>query len=232
MKPHHEHEFEAAPGLPEPLPRGERLLWQGRPDWRQLALHAFHVRKLAFYFAFMLLVQLLYLLGEPDGQWLLPVLSSTALAALALLLLAATAWWSARNTLYTVTDRRILMRIGIVLTVTFNLPLRQLVAAAVRPMGQHGHGEIALTLAAGNRIGWFHLWPHARPWALREPQPCLRGLPDVAALGALIQSAWLGANPQALAELGPLVPPVQGSPQAVQAARSAGPRSSIQGAVA
>ena len=59
MKPHHEHEFEAAPGLPEPLPRGERLLWQGRPDWRQLALHAFHVRKLAFYFAFMLLVQLL-----------------------------------------------------------------------------------------------------------------------------------------------------------------------------
>ncbi len=27
----HEHEFESAPGLPEPLPPGERVVWQGRP---------------------------------------------------------------------------------------------------------------------------------------------------------------------------------------------------------
>ena len=57
---HHEHEFEAAPGLPEPLPSGERLLWQGRPDWVVQAIEDFHVRKLAIYFLVMLVVQALY----------------------------------------------------------------------------------------------------------------------------------------------------------------------------
>ena len=57
MTPHHEHEFEAAPGLPEPLPAGERILWQGAPDWRALAVHVFHVRKLAAYFAGILRVR-------------------------------------------------------------------------------------------------------------------------------------------------------------------------------
>ena len=63
-----EHEFEAALGLPEPLPRGERLLWQGAPDWRVLAVAAFHIRKLAIYFAAMLAVQAMYLAGEPGGM--------------------------------------------------------------------------------------------------------------------------------------------------------------------
>ena len=35
-----EHEFEAARGLPELLPAGERVLWQGSPDWRGLAREA------------------------------------------------------------------------------------------------------------------------------------------------------------------------------------------------
>jgi len=43
----HEHEWEAAPGLPSTLPAGERIVWQGSPDWKQLAVHAFHVRKIA-----------------------------------------------------------------------------------------------------------------------------------------------------------------------------------------
>ena len=49
--PAHEHEFEAAHGLPEPLPRGEHILWQGSPDWRTLAVQVMHVRTQAFYFA-------------------------------------------------------------------------------------------------------------------------------------------------------------------------------------
>ena len=47
----HEHEWEAAPGLPSTLPDGEAIVWQGTPDWKQLAVHAFHVRKIAIYFA-------------------------------------------------------------------------------------------------------------------------------------------------------------------------------------
>ena len=51
MKATHEHEWEAAPGLPSALPAGERVVWQGAPNWRSLAIHAFHVPKVAMYFS-------------------------------------------------------------------------------------------------------------------------------------------------------------------------------------
>ena len=41
-------------GLPEQLPRGERLLWQGAPEWRTLARRAFRIRGLAVYFGVIL----------------------------------------------------------------------------------------------------------------------------------------------------------------------------------
>ena len=46
-----EHEFEAQYGLPEALPEGEHILWQGAPDWKVLARRVFHTRKVAVYFA-------------------------------------------------------------------------------------------------------------------------------------------------------------------------------------
>ena len=50
----HEHELEPQFGLPEPLPQGERILWQGSPDFAALARSAFHVRMLAVYFLVLL----------------------------------------------------------------------------------------------------------------------------------------------------------------------------------
>ena len=50
----HEHEFEPEYGLPEPLPAGERVLWQGSPQWRVMARRTFHVRKLTLYFGVIL----------------------------------------------------------------------------------------------------------------------------------------------------------------------------------
>jgi hypothetical protein len=173
MNAGHEHEFEAAPGL----------------------LHAFHVRKVAVYFAVMLTIQALYLLGEPGRFQIASLVTSLLLAVVALALLAATAWMSSRTTLYTVTDRRIVMRIGIVLTLTFNLPLQRIAAAALNPHGRTG--DVALTLVANERIGYFHLWPHARAWELRRPQPALRCITDAAAVGALIQRQWMAVHPQA-----------------------------------
>jgi hypothetical protein len=49
-------------------------------------------------------------------------------------------------------------------------------------------------LAGEDRIGWAHLWPHARPWALRKPQPSLRCLRDVQQVAGLLQSAWTAAR--------------------------------------
>jgi hypothetical protein len=189
----HEHEFEAAPGLPEKLPANEHILWQGAPDWWQLAVHALHVRKLAFYFAGMMAVQAVFLLA--DGQPLVASLAlSGGLATVALGLLALTAWMSARTSLYTLTNRRVVMRVGIVLTLTFNLPLRQIAGASFKAQGVDC-GDIALALKGSDRIAWVHLWPHARPWALRRPEPTLRCVPGAQALGALIERTWKEANP-------------------------------------
>lgn len=201
MKAHHEHEWEAAPGLPEKLPQGESILWQGAPSARSMALQVFHVRMLAGYFAAMLLVQGLYLAGEPGGLAFKPLLLSLGTALLALGLLATVAWFAAHNTLYTITNRRVVMRIGIVLTLTLNLPFKALSAAAVRQY-KDGSGDIVVDLAGNDRIGWAHLWPHARPWALRRPQPSLRCLPDVQQAAAVLQSAWAAANPDKQAQLG------------------------------
>ncbi len=201
MKAHHEHEFEAAPGLPEKLPAGESILWQGAPSARALALHVFHVRMLAMYFAVMLLVQGLYLAGEPGGLAYKPLLLSAFTALLALGLLATVAWFAARNTLYTITNRRLVMRIGIVLTLTLNLPFKRVSSAALRSYAD-GTGDIVVDLAGDDRIGWAHLWPHARPWALRKPQPSLRCLPDAQHAAGILQKAWAAANPMVQATLG------------------------------
>jgi len=134
MKATHEHEWEAAPGLPSALPPGERIVWQGAPDWRSLAVHAFHVRKAALYFAVMLGVQALNLVDTASAVDWKPWWVAASLYALALALLAGTAWLSARSTLYTLTNKRVVMRIGIVLTLTFNLPFKRIAGAALKPM--------------------------------------------------------------------------------------------------
>lgn len=192
----HEHEWEAAPGLPAALPAGETLLWQGSPDWRQLAVHAFHLRKVGVYFALMMAVQLAQLIstGQSGGDLWRPMVVSGSLATLALGLLALCAWFAARTALYTVTNKRVVMRIGIVLTVTFNLPFRRIAGASSLHHGKDST-DIALQLYPDDHIGWLHLWPHQRAWHLRHPQPTLRCLPDGQAVGELLLKVWRESHP-------------------------------------
>jgi hypothetical protein len=225
-----EHEFEAQYGLPEPLPSNERLLWQGGPDGRTLAIEALHWRKLAIYFAILLGWRAenviagggTVLQAATAAAWLLP------LAAFAIGIALTVATLIRRTTVYTLTDRRVVMRIGIVLTMTLNLPLRQIDAASLRP-GSDGHGDIALALAPGVRIGYVHLWPHARPWQVRWPQPMLRALPQASAVATLLadalQATAIGAAraPAATVTQWPLPHPVAAAARTVlePAARAA-----------
>ena len=196
----HEHELEPQHGLPEELPASERILWQGSPDWRSLAIRAFHVRKLVVYFALILLLRALLLFD--DGLAVAEVAADLGLLLplplIALGILATLAWLSARTTVYTVTDRRVVMRIGIVLTLTFNLPLRVLRNADLH-VAADGTADIALQLPPGDRIAWLHLWPHARAWHVRHPQPMLRSVPDGRAVAAILGGAWSAATGLALA---------------------------------
>ena len=198
MKAIHEHEWEAEPGLPEALPQNEKMLWQGRPDVWRLSVEAFHVRKVAFYFFVLLLWQQVSMAsdGLPWVDRLIVLIESFTLALIPLCLLGMAAWWAASTTLYSVTDKRVVMRIGIVLSLTLNLPYRQLRAADLRP-GVSGHGDIALKLPEGDRIGWFHLWPHQRAWQLRSPQPTLRCIPRANEVGELIRQQWQLAHADA-----------------------------------
>jgi hypothetical protein len=197
MRATHEHEWEAAPGLPSALPKDERIVWQGAPDWKRLAIHAFHVRTIALYFLVMLAVQAINLTAPDSGTGMKPLAEvdwkpmvvAASLYTIALALLLGTAWMSARNTLYTLTNKRVVMRIGIVLTLTFNLPFKRIAGASLKPQGK-GTGDIALALHPEDRIGWAHLWPHQRAWYVTQPQPTLRCVPESQQVGELLLDLW------------------------------------------
>jgi len=187
----HEHELEPQYGLPELLPTNEKILWQGSPDIRAVALRVFHLRKVAIYFAVMLALKV-YSTMSDGGSLVDGLLSITVLGALAvmgLVALGGLAWATARTAVYTLTDKRIVMRIGIALTLTFNLPLRLVKSAGLR---QHkdGSGDIVITMGGEDQIAWLHLWPHVRPWVLARPEPMLRAVPEAAKVAALLAQAW------------------------------------------
>jgi Bacterial PH domain len=187
----HEHEFEPQRGLPEALPAQEQLIWQGSPDERTLAIEVFHVRKACIYFAMILLLRGAYVLQDGGSlgdaglalMWLLP------LVVFAVALLWYMSRLTARTTVYTITDKRIVMRIGIALTLTFNLPFNR-IAAANAVTRRNGTGDIALSLLGEDKIAYAHLWPHARPWRVAKPEPMLRALPEVQRVAALLTAAW------------------------------------------
>jgi hypothetical protein len=110
-----------------------------------------------------------------------------------------------RTTMYTITSKRVIMRIGIVLTITFNLPLRKIVAAGLLER-EDGNGDIPLQLATTDKIAWVHLWPHSRPWRLAKPEPMLRGLANVRDVARLLARAWVTANELPATSLTPLAP--------------------------
>lgn len=176
-----EYEHEPIRGLPGDLPPGERILWQGAPDWRTFALSGMHARWLGLYFAALLALSLV------SGS--LFALVATAIGGLVVAgLVAGFAALVARTTVYTITNRRVVLRIGVALNSCINLPLKLIQSADLRPLGA-GRGEIALTLKGRHRLGYAMLWPHARPWRLGKPQPMLRALADAAAVAETLALA-------------------------------------------
>jgi hypothetical protein len=186
-----EHGWEPEVGLPGRLPAGERLLWQGAPDAWSVAKRVFYIRAMATYFAVLLLWKLAadWHDGAAPVDALLGTLKVSPLPLLGLGIIYGLALAVARTTLYTLTDRRLVMRIGMVLTVSYNVPLRQIAAADLR-LEADGSGDICLCLASGQRIAYAHLWPHARSWRFTRPQPALRCLPGAARVATQLSAAW------------------------------------------
>lgn len=193
--PVHEHEFEPVTGLPERLPDGERMLWQGCPDWQGVARRVYRLDWLAAYFAALVAWSAIEAAGDGGLVAVVPaIVVPLTLSLGALGMLAVLANLTARSAVYTITNRRVVMRIGIVLSVTFNIPFRRIAAVDLKTHSD-GSGDLALALGRGEHIGYLHLWPHARPWRLAHPEPALRSIPNAAAVAEILSRAVLAADP-------------------------------------
>jgi hypothetical protein len=167
-----EHDNEPLLGLPETLPPGERLLWQGSPDFLTFARRVLHVNKVVLWFVLIATWRTLAY-WRTTGDWSLAVWWTPMLALmLALVLLLAMAWFYARTTVYSITSRRVTMRFGLAVPITMNIPFTQIACADTREFA-NDRGNIALRPLKGAGISHLVLWPNVRPWHWLAPQPML-----------------------------------------------------------
>ena len=182
-------QIETTPGLPHDLPPGEHILWQGRPEWRALARNTFKLRWLAGYFATFLAAKLFASL-RPGGTvttfW--GVVGPIAAAGGCLGVLSLMAWMNARATVYTLTTRRIVMRVGVAFPTSWNFPFTRLAAADVT-VRKEGDGDVVLTVKEPDRVAWLHLWPHTHPWQFARTRPTLRAIAEPARVANLLGRA-------------------------------------------
>lgn len=192
-----EHEYEPIKGLPDTLPQGERMLWQGAPTWWPLAARALHVRLVLGYFALLLVWSIgvdLYA-GVSLVDAALTASKLVPVACLAAGVLALYAWLAHRSTVYTITNRRVVMRYGVALPITVNLPFA-LIEAADLKVYRDGTGDIPLKLREDERVSYFLLWPNVRPWRTAKPQPMLRSVSDADTVAAVLGTALAEAAKQ------------------------------------
>lgn len=195
-----DYDFEPLPGLPAPLPDGERLLWRGSPTAWRLSTGAFRLPIIGAYFALLGGWQLAgslhagASLGEIAGR-----LSWTAgLAAFTVGILCACGYLIARNTVYTITSRRVIFRHGVAMPMAINVPFAQIDGAEAR-LYADGSADLPLVLAGGSRVPRLLLWPHVRPWRYRAAAPMLRAVPDGERVARILGEALAQASNQPVA---------------------------------
>jgi Bacterial PH domain len=182
-----EFDSEPVPGLPENLPAGESLVWQGSPSWTSLARHSMHAGKVAFYFTVLSACRVAWQTanGATVAQSLSDAAPVFAFGMVGVGLLCLAAWLSSRTTIYSITNRRVVMRYGIALPMTVNIPFCEVTAADLKSYAD-GSGDIALAVKGPLRLAYLHLWPNVRPWHLTEAQPAIRSIPNAADIAQLL----------------------------------------------
>jgi hypothetical protein len=188
MQDHDDFAIEPVPGLPATPPKGEVVLWQGSPHALTLAREAMGLTWVAGYFV-VLAVWRATVVAEGNltsvVAVMLPYLGIGLVACGIILAMAAV---QARSTVYTITSARVAMRIGAALTVTLNLPYKQIGAASL-DLKRTGTGTIAMETLGDTRLSFLMCWPHVRPWHMAHTQPALRCIPDAARVAQILSEA-------------------------------------------
>ena len=186
---HKEYDFEPIKGLPEALPTGEEILWQGRPDWWTLSWQSLSLPWVLGYFFVLTSWRFIAVIDQlPLGQAVGATLPFLLLAATVFVLLLTVGYIQARASLYTLTNRRVVMRIGAALTLTLNVPYTQIAAASLC-LDRRETGTIAFETMGATRLGYIVCWPHVRPWHLKRVQPALRAIPKALEVSDLLSKA-------------------------------------------
>jgi hypothetical protein len=148
------------------------------------------------YFALIILARGVYLLSSGSSlvETLRGCVGPAVFSIVCLAIVAGIARLSARSTIYTITTRRIVIRQGIALSSTINLPFKAIESAQIL-MRNDGSGDIALTVDKEQRVSYLWLWPHVRPGYITRPQPSLRSLPNPAHAGDILGRAYADHTP-------------------------------------
>jgi hypothetical protein len=162
--------------LPEPLPEGERVLWQQAPAWKPFSRRVFLLDKIAIYFLLIIAWVATSAYFEGDGMIAVArALSWSVPPALGVLgLIALVSWLYARTSVYTITSKRVVITSGLALESSANLPFSKIDRADLKTF-RDNTGDIDLEIS-GPRLLYSMLWPHVRFLRLKRPKPVLRGI--------------------------------------------------------
>ena len=186
---HDDFAVEPIKGLPGILPEGEDILWQGRPNWWALSKDSLNVYWILGYFIVLAVWRYLSLYQvEGTGYAMAGSLPLMVLGIVACTILVGIAYIQARMTIYTITTKRVVMRIGAALTITFNFPYKKISNANLRSR-KDGTGTIALELIGDNKVSYLVLWPHLRPWKMNNPQPAFRCIDNPEEVAKILSKA-------------------------------------------
>jgi Bacterial PH domain len=202
-----EYDHEPVRGLPGELPADEHIIWQSSPDWKHLARAALHIRLSALYFGAIAIWAIFR--GDMNTAIAVTVLGSVVIALFTLF-----AWGVSRTSVYTLTNKRVVLRIGVALNKCINVPLSEIESANLK-MLDGGHGNIVLDLKGAPRLGYIMLWPHARSLRFVRPQPMLRAVPEARNVAAMLFDATQKVQPVAPMEVKQEIPkniPLMGVP--------------------
>lgn len=186
---HDDFATEPVKGLPEALPKGEHIIWQGKPSTWRLAVEALWFRPVAGYFLLLIFWRFGASLHQVSvGEAIIHTVPFLVAGLICCGILYGLAMMLASTTIYTLTNRRVALRIGLLVTLNLNLPHSQ-IANAMLATTSSGHGNLAFEIKPGTSVSYLMIWPHVRPWHLKRAQPALRCIQDAGHVAQLFAEA-------------------------------------------